>query len=102
MALLPGEVGGVTIPGGIQELWRCGTEGRGQWGWVGGVGLGDLRGLFQPFWFYDSLIWCCWFFYAMSSAGQKIQLDVICRAIKWDAHILSDVEENIPQLEELV
>ena len=21
--------GGVTIPGGVQEMWRCGTEGRG-------------------------------------------------------------------------
>ena len=25
--------GGVTIPGGVQELWTCGTEGRGQWAW---------------------------------------------------------------------
>ena len=35
MALLPGG-GGVTIPGGVQEVWRCGTEGRGQWcsGWT--------------------------------------------------------------------
>ena len=24
--------GGVTIPAGVPELWRCGTEGRGQWG----------------------------------------------------------------------
>ena len=24
------EGGGVTIPGGVPELWRCGTEGRGQ------------------------------------------------------------------------
>jgi len=23
--------GGVTIPGGVQERWRCGTEGRGYW-----------------------------------------------------------------------
>ena len=23
--------GGVSIPGGVPELWRCGTEGRGQW-----------------------------------------------------------------------
>ena len=31
--------GGVTIPGGVQEPWGCGTEGRGQWtqwGWAGG------------------------------------------------------------------
>lgn len=32
--------GEITIPGGVSELWRCGTEGRG--GWVG-VGLGDLQ-----------------------------------------------------------
>ena len=23
--------GGVAVPGGVQEPWRCGTEGRGQW-----------------------------------------------------------------------
>ena len=34
--------GGVPIPGGVPELWGCGTEGRGQ-GWGE-----DLRGLFQP------------------------------------------------------
>ena len=31
--------GGVTIPGGVPEPWRCGTEGRGQWAWWGGLGL---------------------------------------------------------------
>ena len=31
--------GGVTIPGDVQELWRCGTEGRGQWARWGGLGL---------------------------------------------------------------
>ena len=42
--------GGVTVPGGVQELWRCGTEGRGQWaqwGWADGwtlVGFSSLRG----------------------------------------------------------
>jgi len=35
------------VLGGVQELWRCGTEGRGQWGWLG-VGLDDLSGLFRP------------------------------------------------------
>ena len=30
--------GGVTIPGGGQEPWRCGTEGRGQWAWWDGLG----------------------------------------------------------------
>ena len=32
--------GGVTVPGGAQELWRCGTEGRGLVGNIGGNGLG--------------------------------------------------------------
>jgi len=33
--------GGVTVPGGVQEVCRCGTEGRGEWavlvaaGWLG-------------------------------------------------------------------
>ena len=31
--------GGVTVPGGVQKPWRCGTEGRGQWARWGGVGL---------------------------------------------------------------
>ena len=31
--------GGVTVPGGVQELWRCGTEGCGQWAQWGGLGL---------------------------------------------------------------
>ena len=41
--------GGVSIPGDVQELWSCGTEGHGQWARCDGllVGLGDLRGLFQ-------------------------------------------------------
>ena len=41
--------GGVTVPGDVPKLWSCGTEGHGQWAWGGwaGVGLGDLRGLFQ-------------------------------------------------------
>ena len=41
--------GGVTIPGGVPELWGCGTEGCGQWvwWWWAGVGLGDISDLFQ-------------------------------------------------------
>ena len=43
--------GGITIPGGVQELWRCGTEecdlvGNSDGRWM--LGLDDLRGLFQP------------------------------------------------------
>ena len=37
--------GGVTVPGGVPEPWRCGTEGCGQWAVL--VDL-NLRGLFQP------------------------------------------------------
>ena len=43
--------GGVTIPGGAQEKFRCCTEGHGLVGNIGDrwmVGLDDLRGLFQP------------------------------------------------------
>lgn len=44
--------GGFTIPGGIQKQGRCYTEGHGWDGLV--VGLDDLRGPFQPSWFYYS------------------------------------------------
>jgi len=43
--------GGVTVPGGVQEPFRCCTEGRSLVGNIGNrwmVGLDDLRGLFQP------------------------------------------------------
>ena len=41
---------GITVPGGLPELKRCGTEGHGHWAWWGGVEIvcGDARGLFQP------------------------------------------------------
>ena len=32
--------GGIAIPRGVPEPWRCGTEGRGQWAWWDGLGLG--------------------------------------------------------------
>ena len=40
--------GGVTVTRGVQGLCGCGTEGRGQWAWWGGLGVGssDLSGLF--------------------------------------------------------
>ena len=42
------ERGGVPNPGGVPELWGCGTGGCGQWAhWVG-VGLSHLGSLFQP------------------------------------------------------
>lgn len=44
---LPGGVVGVTVPGGGQEAWRCGTLGCGQWGWVG-VGLGIFEVFSNP------------------------------------------------------
>ena len=39
--------GGVTVPGGVQELWRCGSEGRvcGHGGDGLVVGLDNLRGI---------------------------------------------------------
>ena len=42
--------GGVTVPGGVQEPWRCGTEGQLLWAWWEWVEVGpdDLSGLFQP------------------------------------------------------
>ena len=45
--------------GGVQEMFRCCTEGHNLVGiiadkWM--VGLDDLRGLFQPWRFYDSMI----------------------------------------------
>ena len=43
--------GGVTDPGGVQETFRCHTEGHGLVGNIGEkwkVGLDDVRGLFQP------------------------------------------------------
>ena len=42
---------GVTDPGGVQETWRCCTEGHSLVGNIGDkwiVGLDDLGGLFQP------------------------------------------------------
>ena len=30
---------GVTIPGGSQEMWRCGTEEHSQWAWWGWGGV---------------------------------------------------------------
>ena len=30
--------GGVTVHGGVQEPWRCGIEGCGQWAWWGWIG----------------------------------------------------------------
>ena len=32
--------GGVTVCGGVPELWRCGTAGRSQWARWGELGLG--------------------------------------------------------------
>ena len=35
--------GGVTIPGGVQEPWKCGTKRCGQWAWGVGWGWGSWR-----------------------------------------------------------
>jgi len=38
-----------TVPGGVPEPWRCGTEECGQWAWWGGLGLRlRILGLLQP------------------------------------------------------
>jgi len=50
---------GVAVPGGVQELCRCCTEGHDSVGNISGrlaVGLDNLRGVFQHWWFYDSVI----------------------------------------------
>jgi len=47
--------GGVTFLGGVPELWRCGTEGHGQWVWWGGLGL-ELEILEQFFNLSDAVI----------------------------------------------
>ena len=42
--------GGVTIPGGVQEMCRCGTKQHDLVDNIGGrwtAGLGDLRGIFH-------------------------------------------------------
>ena len=35
--------GRFTIPGGVQQLWRCGTEGCGHWAWWGCDEVGILE-----------------------------------------------------------
>lgn len=44
--------GGVTISEGVPEPWKCGTEGMVGLGWCW---VGDLGGLLQPEWFYNSV-----------------------------------------------
>jgi len=51
--------GGVTVSGDVQEIWRCGTEGCGLVGNIGGgwtVGLDELRVVFSTLMilWYDS------------------------------------------------
>ena len=48
----------ITFSGFIQKTIRCCTEGHGLVGNTGDrwtVGWDDIRGLFQPWWFYDSI-----------------------------------------------
>jgi len=46
---------GVTVPGDVQEAFRCCTEGHGLVGNIGNitVGLDDLGSLSQHWWLYD-------------------------------------------------
>ena len=49
----------VTDPGGVQGTYRCFVEGHGLVRTVGDrqvVGLDDLVGIIQPWWFSDSVI----------------------------------------------
>ena len=53
--------GGVTVPGGVQEPCWCGTEGRGQWAWWGGLVL-DCMIFFN---LNDSMmLWKLWSFFS--------------------------------------
>ena len=59
--------GGVTIPGPadvLRDMLQWGNNG-GRWM----VGLDDIRGLFQPWWFYD---------YMNSKPSQPRLLEVFC------------------------
>ena len=47
----------VTVPGGVQETCRCDNQEHGLVGGKWTVGLDDLRDLFQPWWFYDYMMW---------------------------------------------
>lgn len=52
-------VGRLTIPGGVQERCRCSLRDMvsGQGGDGLTIELNDPRGLLQPSWFYNSMIW---------------------------------------------
>ena len=48
--------GAVTVPGGVQGTWRCGTDGHGQWWWW--VGVDQMIVTFPTLmilWFHDSI-----------------------------------------------
>ena len=46
---------GVTIPGGVQKLWRCGPEGHDHWAWWDGLGLDlEISELFSSL--HDSMV----------------------------------------------
>ena len=91
--------GGVTVPGAVPEPWRCGTEACGHWAWWGwaGVGLNDLRDLFQSLWFYGSagsLALCrsfhCYDFYAVVHGGLHVMC-VVLNICYWLSTINSKV-----------
>ena len=64
--------GGVTVPGGVQELWRCGTEERGQWAWWNGLEL-DF-GILEVFSnLYDSLCLNYLFPYLVWKISHKLE-----------------------------
>ena len=47
--------GAVTVPGGVQELWRCGTEACGQWAWWDGLMDYTITEVFSNI--DDSMMW---------------------------------------------
>ena len=70
--------GGVIDPRGVQETFRCCTEGHGLMGNIRDrqtVGQDDLGSLFQPWWFYD-FISRYKHFLTYKSAINTITLDV--------------------------
>mgnify|MGYP001852526754 CR=1 FL=1 len=51
---LPREVGESPSPDMLQSCGDVALRYMGRWGWAG-VGLGDLRGIFEPKWFHNSV-----------------------------------------------
>ena len=78
--------GGVIAPGGVQGLWSCGVEGRGQWAWWEGLGLG--LGVLEVFSnCNDSMILC-----GSSSVLQNTTANDVITHKRWEAPVRSSGE----------